>query len=209
MLHVNASHGINVSLILGRIRKIIKITKDTDVIQSKQYLNYYLEEDFKRFGKKPSLKDRILHNEVWYIYHYIRHLRYVEYYKDKNKILFLWHFFCYKRLGFKLRFTIYPGTVGMGFRIYHAGDFVHVGPNVRIGNNCTMLPGVVFGNKTEKVDNSSVIVGDNCYFGLGAKILGSVTIGDNVTVGAMSIVTHDIPDNAIVVGAPARIIKVK
>ena len=64
-------------------------------------------------------------------------------------------------------------------------------------------------NKTEKVDNSSVIVGDNCYFGLGAKILGSVTIGDNVTVGAMSIVTHDIPDNAIVVGAPARIIKVK
>lgn len=179
------------------------------MIQSKSDLKYYLEEDFKRFGKKPTLKDRILHNEVWYIFNYIHHLRYVEYYKDRNKILFLWHFFHYKRLGFKLRFTIYPGTIGAGFRIYHAGDFVHVGANVRIGENCTMLPGVVFGNKTEKPEDRSVLVGDNCYFGLGAKIFGSVTIGNNVTVGAMSVVTHDIPDNAIVGGVPAKILKYK
>lgn len=180
------------------------------MIQSKNDLKLYLSEDFIRFGgKKPSLKDWILHNEVWYIFHYIRHLRFVEYYKDKNKILFLWHFYRYKRLGFKLRFTIYPGTVGPGFRIYHAGDFVHIGPNVRIGKNCTLLPGVVFGNKTEKADDSPVVVGDDCYFGLGAKIFGNITIGNNVTVGAMSVVTHDIPDNAIVGGIPARIIKVK
>ena len=69
--------------------------------------------------------------------------------------------------------TIYPNTIGSGFRIYHAGDFVHVGPNVRIGCNCTMLPGVVFGNKSETPDNTPVIVGDNCYFGLGVKIIGA------------------------------------
>lgn len=177
---------------------------------TKDVLKYCLEADLIRFNnRKPSLKDWILHNEVWYIFHYIRHLRFVEYYKDKNKILFLWHFYRYKRLGFKLRFTIYPGTVGPGFRIYHAGDFVHIGPNVRIGKNCTLLPGVVFGNKTEKADDSPVVVGDDCYFGLGAKIFGNITIGNNVTVGAMSVVTHDIPDNAIVGGIPARIIKVK
>ena len=45
-------------------------------------------EDAKRFGAKPNLKDFILHNEVWYIYHYIRHLRYVEYYQDKSKLKF-------------------------------------------------------------------------------------------------------------------------
>lgn len=170
-------------------------------------------EDLKRFGGKvPTFKDRLLHNEAWYIYHYIRHLRYVEYYQNKGglaKFLFLWHFFKYKRLGFKLRFTIYPGTVGPGFRIYHAGDFVHVGPNVRIGRNCTMLPGVVFGNKTEGATHERVIVGDNCYFGLGVKIFGGVTIGNNVTIGAMSVVTHDIPDNAIVAGVPAKVIKLK
>lgn len=166
--------------------------------------------DLQRYDNHaPTLRDWILHNEVWYIFHYIRHLRYVEYYKDKNLLLYLWHFFRYKRLGFKLRMTIYPGTVGPGFRIYHAGDFVHVGPNVRIGKNCTMLPGVVFGNKTEEATHEIVTVGDNCYFGLGVKIFGGVTIGDNVTIGAMSVVTHDIPDNAVVAGIPARVIKYK
>lgn len=173
-------------------------------------LSYELTEDIKRFDNhRPTLKDRILNNEVWYIYHYIRHLRYVEYYQDKNKLKFLWHFFRYKRLGFKLRMTIYPNTIGPGFRIYHAGDFVHVGPNVKIGRNCTMLPGVVFGNKTEAPDDKTVIVGDDCYFGLGVKILGTVKIGNNVTVGANAVVTKDIPDNAIVGGVPAKIIKIR
>lgn len=181
------------------------------MIQSKDELQYYLSEDLKRFGgKKPTLKDWILHNEIWYIYHYINHLRYAEYYYGKSgwlKFLFLWHFFRYKHLGFKLRFTIYLGTVGPGFRIYHAGDFVHVGSNVRIGKNCTLLPGVVFGNKHEEADNAPMVVGDNCYFGLGVKIFGPVTIGNNVTVGANAVVTKDIPDNAVVGGIPARIIK--
>lgn len=173
-------------------------------------LAYNIAEDLQRFGNhRPTIKDYILKNEVWYIFHYIRHLRYVEYYQDKNKLKFLWHFFWYKRLGFKLRMTIYPNTIGPGFRIYHAGDFVHVGPNVRIGRNCTMLPGVVFGNKTEVPDDKSVIVGDDCYFGLGVKILGIVKIGNNVTVGANAVITKDIPDNAIVGGVPAKIIKMK
>lgn len=138
-------------------------------------------------------------------------MRYVEYYQDKgglNKFLFLWHFYKYKRLGFKLHFIIYPGTVGAGFRIYHVGGFTHVGKNIRIGKNCTMLPGVVFGNKTEEEDNRPVVVGDNSYFGLNARILGPVKIGNNVIVGANAVITRDIPDNAIVGGVPAKIIKI-
>ena len=92
------------------------------MIKTKEDLKYYLEEDLKRFGgRKPGLKDALLHNEVWYIFRYIRHMRYVEYYEGKNKVMYLWHFFWYKRLGFKLHFTIYPGTVGPGFRIYNVG----------------------------------------------------------------------------------------
>lgn len=182
------------------------------MIQSKQDLNYYLTEDLKRFNnKKPTLKDWILHNEVWFIYAYIRHLRYVEYYKntESSKILFLYHWFKYKRLGFKLRFTIYPNTIGPGLRIYHTGDFIHVKSTCTIGKNCTLLPGVVFGNKHENEDRSIVTVGDNCYFGLGVKIFGSVKIGNNVTIGANSVVTKDIPDNAIVGGVPAKLIRIK
>ncbi len=182
------------------------------MIQNKQDLIYYLSEDLKRFdNKKPTLKDKILHNEVWYIYHYIKHLRYVEYYKNtkRSKILFLYHWLKYKRLGFKLRFTIYPNTVGPGFRIYHTGGFIHIGPKVKIGKNGTLLPGVVFGNKSETEDEGLTKIGDNCYIGIDSKIIGSVTIGDNVTIGANSVVTKDIPDNAVVVGIPAKIIKIK
>lgn len=179
----------------------------------KEDLKQCLNADFARFGDSaPKLKDWILHNEAWYIWHYIRHLRYMEYHKNKNgwhKWAFLYHWYKYKHLGFKLNFTIYPNTVGPGFRIYHAGGFVHVGPNVRIGKNCTLLPGVVFGNKYEKPDGAAIVVGDNCYFGLGVKIFGNVTIGNNVTVGANAVVTKDIPDNAVVGGIPARIIKYK
>ena len=88
-------------------------------------------------------------------------------------LFFLWHWFRYKRLGFKLRFTIYPNTIGSGLMIYHTGDFVHVGENVRTGRNCTLLLGVVFSSKTR---NDKVVVGDNCRFGLGARIFGSVSI---------------------------------
>ena len=180
------------------------------MIQSKQDLRYYLLEDLKRFdNKKPNLKDYILHNEVWYIYHYIRHLRYLEYYKNTGRlgVSFLYHFFKYKRLGFKLRFTVYPNTVGAGFRIYHAGDFIHVKPTCKIGKNCTLLPGVVIGNKYEYTTNNPVIIGDNCYIGLGARIFGSVKIGNNVIIGANSVVTKDIPDSCIVGGIPAKILK--
>ncbi len=182
------------------------------MIQTIKDLKYYLAEDLKRFNnKKPNLKDRILHNEKWYIYHYIRHLRYVEYYINTNNkgLCFLYHWFRYKHIGFKLKCTIFPNTVGSGFMMYHSGNFTFIKPNCSIGKNCTILTGVVFGNKGEKDEHVPVIVGDNCYFGLGAKIFGSVRIGDNVTVGANTVITKDIPDNAIVAGFPAKIIRFK
>lgn len=176
-------------------------------------LRKILQADLARFdNRRPNLKDRLLRNEVWYVYQYILHLRLIEYYKDKGllfKLIYLLHFLRYKRLSFKLHLIIYPGTIGPGLRIYHIGGFTHVGKNVRIGSNCTLQPGVVFGNKTEDEDERPVIVGDNCYFGLNAKILGPVTIGNNVTVGANAVVTKDIPDNAVVGGVPAKIIKIK
>ena len=65
---------------------------------------------------------------------------------------------------------------------------------------------VLFAKKKPEVDFGCIEVGDDCYFGTGCTILGSVKIRNNVTVGAGAVVTKDIPDNCIVAGIPAKII---
>lgn len=114
----------------------------------------------------------------------------MEFHKEKgglHRLAFFYYWYKYKGFSLKLHITLYPGTIAGGLRIYHG--FIHTGPNCRIGCNCTILPGVVFGNKHEEETKELTVVGANCYFGLGAKIFGPVTIGNNVTVGANAIVT--------------------
>lgn len=55
------------------------------MIQSKEDLREYIRQDTERMGGKPKLKDRILHNEKWYIYKYVVALRHVEYYMNVTK----------------------------------------------------------------------------------------------------------------------------
>ena len=49
-------------------------------------------------------------------------------------------------------------------------------------------------------------IGNNCYFGAGCKVVGAVTIGDNVVVSPNSVVLTDVPGGATVLGVPARVI---
>ena len=115
---------------------------------------------------------------------------------------YLWHYFIYRRLSYKLGFQIPPHTIGGGLKIYHWGTII-INGEARIGNNCTLFPGVTVG-KTEK---GVPVIGNNCYLGLGCKILGKVKIGDNVMVLPNAVVTKDVPDNCIVAGVPAKIIR--
>lgn len=181
------------------------------MIKTKTDFYYYLSEDLKRYGgKAPTVKDWFLKNESWYIWQYMRALRHVEYHLNTgHKLRYLWWFFWYKRMCFDLKVDIKPNNLGPGFRLVHLGALVRIKRNCCIGRYCTMLPGVVIGNKTLEGDDSWVTIGDNCYIGLGVKIFGQVTIGNNVSIGANAVVTHDIPDNAVVGGVPARVLKMK
>lgn len=53
------------------------------------------------------------------------------------------------------------------------------------------------------------VIGNNVYIAKGAIVIGGITIGNNVTIGANAVVTKPIPDNAIVAGVPAKIIRIK
>ena len=68
---------------------------------------------------------------------------------------------------------------------------------------------VLFGRKKPIDKYSDIVVGDNVYISTGVTILGPVTIGNNVTIGAGAVVVKDIPDNCVVAGVPAKIVKYK
>lgn len=58
-----------------------------------------------------------------------------------------------------------------------------------------------------KYNKASIIIGKNCWLAHGVAVMPGVTLGDNVTVGANSVVTKSFPDNVVIAGAPAKIIK--
>jgi serine O-acetyltransferase len=78
----------------------------------------------------------------------------------------------------------------------------------RVGNNCIVFQGVTVGHlRHTKGKRSAPCIGDNVFLGAGCKVLGDVTIGNNVIVGANSLVVTSVPDNSVVVGVPARVVQ--
>lgn len=100
-----------------------------------------------------------------------------------------------------------PASVkaGKGLYLGHLG-YIIINGRCEIGDYCQIGPGVVLGTKGLGAIGVPKL-GNNVYVGSGAKILGPVRIGNNVAIGANSVVLKDVPDNVIVAGAPARIVK--
>ena len=106
---------------------------------------------------------------------------------------------------FKFGISIhYTTKIGLGFYIGHFGGII-INSMAVIGNNVNISQGVTIGNTRKGVP----IIGDNTYLGAGAKVIGSVTVGNNVAIGANCVVTKDIPDDAIVIGNPCEIVSYK
>lgn len=75
-----------------------------------------------------------------------------------------------------------------------------------IGKNCTIFQCVTIGSiKGEGAPK----IGDNVVISSGAKVIGRVTIGNNVMIGANAVVVHDLPDNAVAGGVPAKILNMR
>lgn len=96
-------------------------------------------------------------------------------------------------------------SVGRGLYLGHIRDIV-INERAVIGDNCNISQGVTIGQANRGRRKGTPVIGRNVYIGPGAKIVGAVRVGDHVAIGANCVVTDDVPDHAVVVGVPGRVI---
>ncbi len=103
---------------------------------------------------------------------------------------------------------IHPGaTIGKGFFIDH-GMGVVIGETSEIGDNCVIFHNVTLGGTGKHKGKRHPTLGNNVFVGTGAILLGPLTVGDNVRIGANTFLYMvDIPDNTTVVGTPGVIVR--
>jgi serine O-acetyltransferase len=99
----------------------------------------------------------------------------------------------------------YQAEIGPGTHFNWSGLCVAIHPRVVIGKNCNIAHQVTIGGRSDY--EGVPVLADNVTVGVGAKILGPVTIRSNAIIGANAVVLKDVPANAVVAGIPARIIK--
>ncbi len=177
-----------------------------DVISWKA-LRYFITRDFERINRRITFKKLIRSLLFEPGFQYVFWMRITRYtFINRHWLLYAPARMILKHLGYKYSFDIsYRARIMPGFAIGHWGCIIIQGSSV-IGSNCFVRPGVVMGKKSV-YEGGSQVIGDNVEFGAGAKCIGSISIGNNVMIGANAVVTKDIPSNCVVAGVPARIIK--
>ena len=175
------------------------------MIKNKADYKYYLERDriaLRRTRKRPPL----IGEEIWKFEILMRKLEYHQCLSGAHKYLhlplYLLNRLAFKRLSIKLGFSIPVGTFEEGLSIAHYGCLV-VNYKAHIGKNCRIHETVTLG-ATNGTDDAPKI-GNNCFIGTGAKIIGGVTIADDVAIAANAVVTSDILEPGTTWGGiPAR-----
>lgn len=131
-------------------------------------------------------------------------------YRFAHKLFLKKHYFWARKVSQKTArktgIEIHPGaTIGSGLFIDH-GHGVVIGETAIVGDDVTLYQGVTLGGTGKETGKRHPTVGSRVMIGAGAKVLGSVTIGDDCKIGAGSVVLNDVPANSTVVGVPGRVV---
>ena len=180
-------------------------TMDKSIITSKYDLDEFLKQD-ARANYRTTIRCRSYNDEIW---RFLLLLRKTQYYDFKRKQNYLFYIpFIYFRRSFqkkalKLGFSIsWTTQIGKGFSIPHYGSIV-IHPKAVIGDNFKCHVGVNIG--ASNGNHEPPIIGNNVYAGPGVKIVGNISIADDVALGAGAVVVKSIYEAGTTwVGVPAR-----
>ena len=167
---------------------------------------------YKATGTKSTFKIIFLYQAFWATCFY-RIFSFL-YLKTNHNSIFRFLIAIFYNLGFKFiqiitGISIPAGTIiGAGLHLAHFGPILVSGGSV-LGDHCNLGNSVVIGFGISNDKPGSPRLGNRVFVGPGAKILGPVNIGNDAAIGANAVVTHDVPERAVVGGVPARIINFK
>jgi serine O-acetyltransferase len=178
------------------------------MINSKKDYMYYLEADRIALQRNPRNTIKSLVKNLMapdYIWKFQRLLRKVEYYKNckrgfLSKLYFVFIYGKFTRMSLKLGFSIPYNVIGPGLAIVHYGTIIISG-YAKIGANLRIHADTNIG----RTNGKAPVIGNNCYIGPGAKLYGGITLGNDIVVGANSVVNKSfVNDNIAIAGCPAR-----
>ena len=152
------------------------------------------------------VKSMLLQDHNYLLWKYVKYLRYTEYHYNAGHRLryYIWQW-KKNRLGARLGITMWHNTADTGLRIWHYGSVI-INGNAKVGKNCQLHGENCIGNKGD-FDQAAPVIGDNVDIGVGAKIIGGISIADDVKIGANAVVTKScLEKGAVLVGAPAHVI---
>jgi serine O-acetyltransferase len=168
------------------------------MINSKKDYLYYLEADRIALQRsniktiKSIAKNLVVPKYIW---KFQKLLRKVEYYKNCKKNIFakIYYLFIFRKfinLSVKLGFSIPCNVIGPGLAIVHYGTII-ISAKAKIGSNLRIHANTNIG----MAKGGAPIIGNNCYIGPGAKLYGNITIGNDIVVGANSVVNKSFTTN--------------
>ena len=175
------------------------------MILTKEDLREYLCADAKA-NARGSVRAKLFGDEIW---KYIVTLRKTEYYTNQTglygKITLPFRIF-YKfrlhNLGIKLGYSIPINAIQKGFALVHYGTIV-IANGTQIGENCRIHEGVTIG--ATNGSRKAAVIGNNVFLATGAKIIGEVSIADDVAIAANAVVTKSILEKGTTWGGiPAK-----
>lgn len=168
------------------------------MITDREQLKKFLNEDKIAMGNAKGIT-----------FKFIKYLRKREFYANMPKykrylfyLDYMWTRYQFKHLSLLCGFSIPINSIDKGLALPHYGTIV-INKNTKIGKNCKILPGVTIGATNHSSKAASI--GNNVFIGTGAKIIGEISIADDVNIGANAVVINSITEKGTTwAGIPAK-----